>query len=59
VTRTLEVELEGTGEVCLAEEVERLRCLGLSNDEIARRMGVDVEWVRSITAMLAPEASEE
>jgi predicted transposase YdaD len=59
VTRTLEVELEGTGEVCLAEEVERLRCLGLSNDEIARRMGVDVEWVRSITTMLAPEASEE
>jgi predicted transposase YdaD len=59
VTRTLEVELEGTGEVCLAEEVERLRCLRLSNDEIARRMGVDVEWVRSITAMLAPEASEE
>ncbi len=51
--------MEGTGEVCLAEEVERLRCLGLSNDEIARRMGVDVEWVRSITAMLAPEASEE
>jgi len=55
----LEVELEGTGEVCLAEEVERLRCLGLSNDEIARRMGVDVEWVRSLTTTFEPEALEE
>jgi len=59
VTRALEVELEGTGEVCLAEEVERLRCLGLSNDEIARRMGVDVEWVRSLATTFEPEALEE
>jgi hypothetical protein len=36
------------GEVCLAEEVERLRRLGLTDGEIACRMGVDVSWVETL-----------
>jgi hypothetical protein len=33
------------GELCLAEEVERLRQLGLSDEEVASRLGVDASWV--------------
>lgn len=55
----MEEWMEDRGEVCLAEEVERLRRLGLSDDEIARRMGVDVAWVQSLTAMFVPETVEE
>jgi DNA-directed RNA polymerase specialized sigma24 family protein len=40
--------LEERGELCLAEEVERLRRLGLSDDEVASRLGVDVGWVESL-----------
>lgn len=40
--------MEDRGEVCLAEEVERLRRLGLSDGEIARRMGVDAAWVEAL-----------
>ena len=40
--------MEDRGEVCLAEEVERLRQLGLSDGEIAGRMGVDVAWVATL-----------
>ena len=40
--------MEERGEVCLAEEVERLRSLGLSDEEIASRMGVDVSWVLTL-----------
>jgi DNA-directed RNA polymerase specialized sigma24 family protein len=42
--------VEDRGEVCLAEEVERLRCLGLSDEEIAERMGVDVTWVETLVS---------
>lgn len=40
--------MEERGEVCLAEEVERLRRLGFSDTEIASRMGVDVAWVETL-----------
>ncbi|HEX5848354.1 MAG TPA: hypothetical protein VFY59_04095 [Rubrobacter sp.] len=42
--------MEDRGEVCLAEEVERLRKLGLSDEEVAGRLGVDVSWVESLVS---------
>ena len=44
--------MEDRSEVCLAEEVERLRHLGLSDEEIAERMGVDAAWVETL---ISPE----
>ena len=40
--------MEDRGEVCLAEEVEQLRQLDLSDEEVARRLGVDVAWVETV-----------
>ncbi|MBA2713699.1 MAG: hypothetical protein H0U55_09135 [Rubrobacteraceae bacterium] len=40
--------MEERGEVCLAEEVERLRRLGLPDEEVASRIGVDVSWVATL-----------
>jgi len=40
--------LENRGEVCLVEEVERLRRLGFSDGEIASKMGVDASWVETV-----------
>lgn len=51
--------MEEHGEVCLQEEVGRLWDRGLSEEEIARRMGLDPGWVSSVVAMLAPETAEE
>ena len=42
--------MEDRGEVCLAEEVERLRKVGLSDGEIASRMGVDASWVQTLVS---------
>ena len=42
--------MEDRGEVCLAEEVERLRRLGLSDEEIAKEMGVDPTWVATLVS---------
>jgi transposase len=42
--------LEERGELCLAEEVERLRQLGLSDKEVASRLGVDVSWVETLVS---------
>ena len=42
--------MEDRGEVCLAEEVERLRRLGLSDGEIASKMGVDASWVETLVS---------
>ena len=42
--------MEERSEVCLAEEVERLRQLGLSDDEVASRLGVDVSWVETLVS---------
>ena len=51
--------MQERGEVCLAEEVERLRKLGLSDEEVARRMGVDVTWVESLVSPGEEEAGQE
>ena len=50
--------MEEHGEVCLQEEIGRLWDRGFSEDEIARRMGVDPGWVSSVVAMLAPETAQ-
>lgn len=42
--------MEDRGELCLAEEVERLRRLGFSDEEIAKEMGVDVTWVETLVS---------
>ena len=49
--------MDGRGEVCLAEEAERLRRSGLGVDEVARRMGVDAAWVD--TVVVEPNGNEE
>jgi hypothetical protein len=43
--------LDNRGEVCLEEEVERLRRSGKSTDEIAQTMGVAPDWVESLVSM--------
>ena len=40
--------MEDRGEVCLAEEVERYRRLGLSDGEIASKRGVDAGGVETV-----------
>jgi hypothetical protein len=47
--------VEDRGEVCLVEEVERLRRLGLSDEEVALRLGVDAAWVETV---ISPEEDE-
>ena len=49
--------VEGGGEVCLEEEVERLRRSGMSAAEISRTMGVDQGWVESLISISADEDS--
>jgi hypothetical protein len=49
--------LEDRREVCLEEEVARLRRSGMSTREIAHTMGVDEGWVESLISMLADEGS--
>lgn len=39
---------EGGGEVCLEEEVERLRRSGMSVAEISQNLGVDQGWVEAL-----------
>jgi predicted transposase YdaD len=51
--------LEERGELCLAEEVERLRRLGLSDGEVASRLGVDVSWVETLISPGEDEAHPE
>jgi hypothetical protein len=51
--------LEDRGEVCLAEEVERLRRLGLSDGEIASKMGVDAGWVETVVSSGEDEPGTE
>ncbi len=40
--------MENKGEVCLEEEVDRMRRLAKSTTEIAQEMGVDPSWVESL-----------
>jgi hypothetical protein len=51
------VGVEDRGEVCLEEEVARLRRSGMSAREIAREMGVDEGWVEGVISMSADEDS--
>lgn len=39
---------ENEGEVCLEEEVERLRQSGMSVAEISQKMGVERTWVEEL-----------
>ena len=43
----------------MQDEVGRLWEMGLSEDEIARRMGMDPGWVASVISMLAPDVVGE
>ena len=47
--------MEGGREVCLEEEVEKMRRSGMSTDEIAQQMGVDPAWVESLISMWEDE----
>jgi predicted transposase YdaD len=49
--------VQDRGELCLAEEVERLRQLGLSDEEVASRLGVDVSWVETLVSPGEEEAA--
>ena len=52
--------MENKGEVCLEEEVERMRRSGMATTEIAQKMGVDPSWVESLVSMWeGGEPSEE
>jgi hypothetical protein len=51
--------LEDRGEVCLAEEVERYRRLGLSDGEIASKMGIDESWVETVVSSGEDEPGPE
>ena len=48
--------MQDRGELCLAEEVERLRQLGLSDEEVASRLGVDLVWVETLVSPGEDEA---
>ena len=51
--------MEDRGEVCLTEEVERLRRLGLSDGEIASKMGIDASWVETVASSGEDEPGPE
>lgn len=51
--------VEGGGEVCLQEEVERLRRSGMSVAEISRTMGVDEGWVESLVSAWDEDYDED
>ena len=51
--------MENGGEVCLEEEVERLRRSGMSGVEISRTMGVDQAWVEALLSDWGEETSAE
>jgi predicted transposase YdaD len=42
----------GVVDVCLVNEVERLREEGLSAEEISATLGVEREWVREVLDLL-------
>ena len=50
---------ENEGEVCLEEEVERLRRSGMSGAEISRTMGVDQAWVEALLSAWGEGPSAE
>jgi DNA-binding CsgD family transcriptional regulator len=42
--------MDNKGEVCLEEEVEKMRRSGMSTEEISQKMGVDPAWVESLVS---------
>ena len=51
--------MEDRGEVCLAEEVERLRLLGFSDEELASKLGVEASWVETVVPSGEDESGTE
>lgn len=51
--------VEGGGEVCLEEEVERLRRSGMSVAEISQEMGVEEGWVEALISAWGEGSSAE
>lgn len=49
--------MENRGEVCLEEEVDRLRRSGMSVREISTSLGLQPVWVAEIVEMLPDEES--
>ena len=47
--------MEDGREVCLEEEVERLRRTGMSVAEISQTMGVDQSWVETLVSRMSDE----
>ncbi len=50
-----EPEMDARREVCLEEEVERLRKSGMTAEEISDEMGLDPAWVSQVLAMSSDE----
>ncbi len=51
--------MENRGEVCLEEEVARLRRAGMSVQEISDSLGLEPAWVASVAEMLPDESGPE
>lgn len=49
--------MENRGEVCLEEEVGRLRHSGMSVQEIAASLGLEPSWVAEIVGMMPDKES--
>lgn len=49
--------MENRGEVCLEEEVDRLRRSGMSVQEISASLGLERAWVTEIVEMMPEEES--
>lgn len=49
--------MDNRGEVCLEEEVDRLRRSGMSVQEISDSMGLEPAWVTEIVEMMPDEES--
>lgn len=51
--------MENRGEVCLEEEVDRLRRSGMSVQEISTSLGLEPVWVAEIVEMMPDEESPD
>ncbi|CAN5857175.1 hypothetical protein BH23ACT11_BH23ACT11_04730 [soil metagenome] len=51
------VGMESRGEVCLEEEVDRLRRSGMSVQEISASLGLEPTWVAQVVEMMPDEES--
>lgn len=49
--------MEDNREVCLEEEVWRLRRAGMEPESISSKMGVELAWIEQVLAMLPDEGS--